>query len=133
MKELIGKKILKIEIDRGKQHFLKFTTDSSECVFFAEGDCCSESWFYGFNGILSLVGSTVTSVTEVPLGEAVGYRGRQDFTRKYCIKIVSTGGHTDIEFRNSSNGYYGGEVVFVTNKKFYKKVLWRKIEDDITF
>lgn len=133
----MGKRILKIEIDKENQHFLKFSTDKGEIIYQAEGDCCSESWFYGFNGVLALLGFVVYTVEKVDMGEIKGYVGRQEETCAYCIKLTSTGGHTDIEFRNSSNGYYGGEVVFLgTNDKYqgeFKKIVWQEIKDDCTF
>ncbi len=146
MKELIGKKVLKIEIDKEKQHYLKFTTDSGEFLYFAEGDCCSESWFYGMNGVESLIGQVVKTVEQADLGVVLNYIGRQEETEAYCIKITSTGGHTDIEFRNSSNGYYGGSVVYLGGsneiiknyekslefRRTVKNILWKEVVSDYT-
>jgi hypothetical protein len=38
-------------------------------------------------------------------------RCRQDDDRFYGIKLLTTGGYVDIVYRNSSNGYYGGELL----------------------
>ncbi len=146
MKELIGKKVLKIEIDKEKQHYLKFTTDSGELLYFAEGGCCSESWFYGMNGVESLIGQVVKTVEQVNLGEVLNYIGRQEWTQAYCIKVTSIGGHTDIEFRNSSNGYYGGSVEYLGDfkeimknyekslefRRTVKNILWKEVSSDYT-
>ena len=45
----------------------------------------------------------------------VGYnvddgRCRQEYDAAYGWKIATNKGYADIVFRNSSNGYYGGEI-----------------------
>ena len=126
---------------------MKITTDSGEFIYQAYGDCCSESWFYGINGVLALLGFVVYTIEEVALGEVMNYVGRQEYTQSYCVKLTSTGGHTDIEFRNSSNGYYGGNIEYLgdTNsilndknkrtlefRREYRKINWKEITDDYT-
>lgn len=70
------------------------------------GDCCSETWFSAINGATVLDDQTVIDVVEREAADAPGTR--QDEDQIYGYTLVTAKGHCDIEFRNSSNGYYGG-------------------------
>jgi hypothetical protein len=108
---LEGKRIIGIEIDGEEQHYLRFTTDEGPICFYAYGDCCSESWFYHVLGVDALLGHTVTKAWEVEMPDAPDDgKGRQESDLLYGFRLTTTGGRADVEFRNSSNGYYGGRL-----------------------
>lgn len=87
-----------------------FVTDQGPFQYNCDGDCCSETWFSDIIGFDALIGSPVMSVSAMEGGrEDEGPRCRQDVDSIYGIKIVTQKGHCDIMFRNSSNGYYGGD------------------------
>lgn len=73
----------------------------------AEGDCCSESWIEHITVPSDIAGATVTAVGEREMGE---------FEKDYeTIRVYETSFRTDrgdivVEYRNSSNGYYGGTL-----------------------
>src|SRR3972149_4416951 len=112
MEELIGQQVIGLSAS-GNKEFLAFDTVEGEMVAYqAEADCCSESWFADITGIGNLIGYIVRTVDEI---ELPGYnvedgRGRQEEDEVYGFRIRSDGGTTDIVFRNSSNGYYGGSL-----------------------
>lgn len=132
MNGLIGKKITGIKVS-DDQSLLSFFTESEVISYQACGDCCSETWFADLIGVTSLIGSTVSLVeklvfescpmchkdlirTPTSNGPLQGYscddgRGRQDSDQAYGYSLISTRGRTTVIFRNSSNGYYGGEIV----------------------
>ena len=113
MKELIGKTILSYTLEDGGTK-LTFITDKGKIVYETEGECCSYSWFSDIEGIDNLLGESVNSVTErqewneeeTKKAEAQGDYGVL-YLYGYLIRTVK--GTCDIEFRNDSNGYYGGE------------------------
>lgn len=105
MKNLVGCKIKAILVSPG-QEYLVFETDKGRKAYYADGDCCSHSWFSGVTGVDTLIGHRVTGVEEVDLGEVND--SAHDCLSLYGIKITTDGGRADVEFRNSSNGYYGG-------------------------
>lgn len=117
--QLVDKKILSVEINPSKT-FLRFNLDDSTSVVYeAEGDCCSSSWFEAINGLDNLIGQTVHGVEEKPEftsdGSDVKFNGdsnpdRDTFIKVYGFTIRTIKGYTDIEMRNSSNGYYGGMI-----------------------
>ena len=114
LKNLIGKTINKIFIS---QEHLKFETDMGDYVYEVEGDCCSHSYFYDFYGVKNILGKKVKDVSSVDLltgdvfvtdqeGDEIKVYGYQIF-----IEDESWGEMTGVfSFRNSSNGYYGGEI-----------------------
>ena len=106
---LIGQHINAIRIDGDEQHYLEFETDGGVIRLSAEGDCCSESWFYHVLGVKALLGHTITDIYIVKdAAEPLDDFSRQDYDKLYGVNFRTTGGMADVEFRNSSNGYYGG-------------------------
>lgn len=107
--QLIGRRIDAIRIDGDEQHYLEFETDCGVIRLSAEGDCCSESWFYHVLGVKALLGHTVTDIHVVKDdAEPPDAFSRQEYDKLYGLNFRTTGGMADVEFRNSSNGYYGG-------------------------
>lgn len=111
MKRLVGKKITELRIS-ADQSVLAFYTDQGVIAYETYGDCCSETWFADITGVSALLGGTVQTADEVSMD---GYnvedgRTRQDFDEAYGVKITTDKGYSDIVFRNSSNGYYGGSI-----------------------
>lgn len=146
MKELIGEVIKEIWVNED-QSFLKFVTDDKELLYYAEGDCCSESWFADILFSWQFFNKKVVDVEvlEVPdwLSHLIAKDGR---TRQECdevygfqIKVQDANSYNsnwcDIIFRNSSNGYYGGwcEYIETPNKWLedkLKEVVWTQIKED---
>ena len=117
MKELEGKVIRELWINQD-QSILKFVTDAGDLYYYAEGDCCSETWFADIClGYHPFNGEPVSSVEELEVPEWLNDfitkdgRTRQEFDQVYGYRINQKGygRHAfDIIYRNSSNGYYGG-------------------------
>lgn len=124
--KLVGKRILAVY--KGGSKSLKFETDGGQSFYYeAEGDCCSKSWFEHITGIDRLLDYTVLETTSAPMdslevlpkSKTWGYDNDedddesgwdQDRILQYGYRLVTHLGFFDIEMRNSSNGYYGGEV-----------------------
>lgn len=112
--ELIGRTITSIQVDNG-QHYLVFKTDApfwETFAYEAVGDCCSESWFAEFLGVDTLLNQKVLSVQNIELPDynVEDGRGRQEEDRVYGYRFTTARGYADLIFRNSSNGYYGGDL-----------------------
>jgi len=107
---LLGHRVLGIEIDHNEQRYLRFHTDKGDLCYYAWGECCSESWFYHVLGVDCLLDQQVTKCTVSIMGDIEDELVRQDYDKLYKITITTERGYCDIEFRNSSNGYYGGWV-----------------------
>lgn len=126
MKELLNQKVKKIEIN-AENDSLVFITDKEEFVYNAWGDCCSITWFSHIAGIKNLLGQTVTKVIEHKSRDATEeeYKeGNYDDLEIYGFALETKKGTCDIEFRNDSNGYYGGDCDKGSRypKQHYKEV-----------
>ena len=143
-KFLVGEKLLKIEVDKNQQHWLRLTTDKGVYSFFTEGDCCSETWFADINGPSLVLNKKISAVEELDLDKPDDERTRQQEDLAYSLKITTEGGILDIIYRNSSNGYYGGDIQLYSEddnttswsytshnrKEELNKVEWEEIKED---
>lgn len=111
---LLGKKITGMQVS-DDDAYLRFDTDAGRVLFFADADCCSETWFADITGVDALLGGRVLEVDEVDIGVVHDDRGRQDEDVAYGVKLRTDKGYADIVFRNSSNGYYGGGLRLITD------------------
>jgi hypothetical protein len=124
MKELIGKTIASMHVSEGEGFLVFKHPDGTETVYYAEGDCCSQSWFADIVGVTSLIGATVRTAQGVPMPEEItDGRGRQEYDTAYGTKLTTDKGYADIVFRNSSNGYYGGWLQYVEPGKWGRETL----------
>lgn len=105
------------EDEIGGHRFGLLFTNNKIVIFEAEGDCCSETWFADFIGLDYLRGKTLESIEDLELdidtkklselGFQLDARYRQEVERFYSLRINK---RTEIIYRNSSNGYYGGSI-----------------------
>lgn len=122
---LIGKRISEILINPGKDYLaFIFAWGAPDSVqYYADGDCCSQSWIEHINGIEILSSpALVTDVADRDMPEAED-NDEYNCIRVYGWTIKTDRGYIDIEMRNSSNGYYGGMLMeCVGAVEGYKKV-----------
>lgn len=113
MQELMGHTIRHIYVN-GDQHILVFDTDNGKLSYETTADCCSETWFADIIGVPYLLSATVQAVSRSVLPEVNDGRTRQEVDEFYGVSLDTSKGHVDIVFRNSSNGYYGGNIELCT-------------------
>ncbi len=106
---LIGKTITAVYIakDGGALRFDIEGIDTPLIVR-ADGDCCSHTWVETIDGPEQLIGSPVVSVEDVPMRGDEDRDG--DVIAFYGCKITTGIGYATIDYRNESNGYYGGNL-----------------------
>lgn len=139
LQSLVGQTVRSISVN-SDQSLLRFTIDdmcsydpSRRIVFQASGECCSESWFADLIGYDALVGHTVAKIEAIPLPDTHraptqsnpiaipegiptslrltdDQRSRQCYDVLYGYVITTDAGRCTLAFRNSSNGYYGGNL-----------------------
>jgi hypothetical protein len=120
---MIGKRLESVCLTDDKSE-IRFTfKDETIRRFCVEGDCCSESWIEHLELPDEINGSVILSISE---GNDTPWDGhvcdeKVDFNRKcghdflsVYNQIFSTDkGNIVLEFRNNSNGYYGGYLVAI--------------------
>lgn len=105
--KLIGLTVNSLELSSNK-YDLTLKTDKGDVVLFCYADCCSDTWIEHLE--TPKLPATILSVDEKDLSECTPDGTRQEFDQKYSTILKTSQGDFEIEFRNSSNGYYGGSL-----------------------
>ena len=82
--------------------------DGSTATFTAQGDCCSRSWVEHLTVPSDIAGAVVTHVAENEMGETWNDPDHYECVRVYQTTFRTAKGDIVVEYRNESNGYYGG-------------------------
>ena len=94
--------------------------DGSKAYFEVEGDCCSYSWIEHITIPNDIVGAVILTKTWEDSGEVTsdyevkGGTYSDEYISVYGNSLKTTKGEIICEYRNSSNGYYGGWMQEVT-------------------
>ncbi len=125
LKELLNKTIHKVLMDLTGDH-IEFVTDEGSINYYAQSGCCSESWINHISGIKSLIGQKVIKVDDIEMDDTLmsgdaGFSNKQSCETVYRYLIYTAEGMCEIDFRNASNGYYGGSLKLCSETKYYKK------------
>lgn len=137
MKEnvLIGKTLTGMKIAEDREAIL-FQTTEGDIVVRVDADCCSYTWVEAIE--LPALGfpAKVASVEDLtmPEGRPSEFRKDPDSLSFYGCKISTDRGDIVIDYRNDSNGYYGGSLSW-PGEHFYggvygqnvSKMEWRDI------
>jgi hypothetical protein len=111
--ELIGKELTKID---WIEDSVKFFWNGGSAVFEAIGDCCSISYIAAFDGAEDILNSPIISVVEAEMPDAISdkvFEGQQvEYLQFYGYRFHTITGSALLEFRNESNGYYGGYLKY---------------------
>ncbi len=113
---LIGAKVEKV-IEHGSSG-ITLDTDRGRFTVQCSGDCCSKSWYEHLGDKTLLEGHTITGIGTVERGDLADvssqYYDSEDMhcVEQYSVLIHSNKGTYEMEMRNNSNGYYGGQAVF---------------------
>lgn len=103
---LVGKQITGVRVEKGGEK-LAFDTNAGQLSLEVTGDCCSHSWIEHIEGVRNLVGATVLSVSDRDMPGGIEDE-EYEYLQFYGYDIKTDKGNFYFEFRNSSNGYYGG-------------------------
>lgn len=95
---------------------IKFVlADGREVIAICDGDCCSSTWIEEVNDPEAALG-LVTKAEDIELPEefqqATKTTYSEDEMKYYGFAIETPRGRCLIAYRNSSNGYYGGRLMW---------------------
>jgi hypothetical protein len=108
---LVGKTILGIDSDK---EYIIFKTDVGDIKYEAYGDCCSYTWIEHLECPDLGSGAEVLGIEDLNLGSEEQHE--YDVVQFYQSLVKTNKGTISIEYRNSSNGYYGGELQRVNER-----------------
>ena len=122
---LIGRTLTGVKIAEDGRALL-FQTSEGDVIARADGDCCSHTWVEHValpaRGFPCLV-SGVENLDMPDLGSPDEY----GLIQYYGCKVVTSNGDMIIDYRNSSNGYYGGSLEWPDSGYFYGGVFGQNI------
>lgn len=132
--EIIGKALKQLKIADDKEAIL-LVFEGSEVVVKCDADFCSHTWVEHIE--MCELPANVLSVEDISMNkDAEEIDG--DYIQYYGCKIKTTKGEIIIDYRNSSNGYYGGDLRW-GDEYFYGGVYgqnvstmqWKNVDSDI--
>ncbi len=127
---MVGRKLAAVTLDKAGDRITFSFADGCAQVFGVEGDCCSRSWIEHVETMGAVEGATLLAVEDSSTIDATeddalnpmqtrppqweGDTERQEREHD-CLQVYRTTFKTDcgeivLEYRNSSNGYYGGSL-----------------------
>lgn len=119
---LVGKTITGISLadDRGA---IKFDIQGEDPIIArCDGDCCSNTWVEDVIDPQAVVGHVVTKAEDIDLPEHLCGPTKTNYGEEemqyYGFLIETANGRCTIAYRNSSNGYYGGNLAW-PDEHFY--------------
>lgn len=120
---MVGRHIERFELD-GLGQWITFHFEEDEpLTLYAMGDCCSQSWIESIDAPTVLIGEVISvEDIEMPhLGHiATAKHPDVEYVQYYGLKIITEKGHCIIDYRNDSNGWYGGDLVIRRNREVPK-------------
>ena len=115
---MLNRPLKSVQLDSEKTEIVFEFQDGSSRKFGVGGDCCSTSWIEHLETPDSILGATITAVEE---GYGVPWDGHEcekslpkcshESLSVYNTKFRTDKGEIVLEYRNNSNGYYGGYLV----------------------
>lgn len=107
--------------------------DGEPIVANAYGDCCSHTWIENVETPENLLG-TVSEVEDLdlpPAEEDEEKRFSDNYIQFYGCKISTEKGSSTLDYRNESNGYYGGTLSWPGDYDSFtgdiSKVDWKQV------
>jgi hypothetical protein len=114
--DIVGKEIKSVGLYDGNDRIRFSFQDETERSYGVEGDCCSSSWIEHLEIPNDIEGAVILSVED---GGGVAWDNHDcdghcghDSLAVYNTKFYTSRGTITLEYRNDSNGYYGG---YLTN------------------
>lgn len=123
------KTITGVELSEDKEA-IRFLIDGGDpIVARCDADCCSHTWIEHVE--LPALGfpAKVLAIADLDL-PGVPDPSEYEVIQVYGLKITTDKGDLIIEYRNSSNGYYGGSLAWPDDSYFYGGVYGQNISNE---
>ncbi|MDA8355546.1 MAG: hypothetical protein M0Z95_04440 [Actinomycetota bacterium] len=115
---LAGEKIASVGTTEDKDSLVFGLVDGRTLTYMAMGDCCSGSWIEHLTVPPDIAGAEVISCKEVEMGE---FDDDGETIRVYQTAFQTGKGEIVVEYRNASNGNYGGWLLGPVEDWAYEK------------
>lgn len=86
-------------------------SDGRKLELSLDADCCSNSYFTDVTQFAELAGRTILEAEERD-GDGFEEKNSGNSIRPHFLVFKTDGGHVTIDWRNASNGYYDGTLLW---------------------
>jgi hypothetical protein len=104
---MVGKTLSKVELATDKKA-IRFTVDGETIVAKCDGDCCSSTWIESVEMPAGGLPAKILEATELDLPSQ--QPDDYELIQLYGLKLTTDKGDFVLDYRNESNGYYGGNL-----------------------
>ena len=134
---LLGKTVTKVQIAEDKLALKFVLASGEEIIARVDGDCCSSTWIEHISLPFQKFPATVLEVVNLNMPN-LGSPDEYDVICYYGLELKTDKGSMVIDYRNCSNGYYGGSLCW-PGEYFYggvyrqnvSKENWLDLTEDI--
>lgn len=105
---MLGNVLKSVELSLDKENIFFIFQDGLKVSGDVEGDCCSNSWIEHLELPDNVDGAKIISIYESDPVTNDREGDSYEVIKVYSISFKTDKGEIILEFRNSSNGYYGG-------------------------
>lgn len=105
---IIGELVVAVGVSTDKTWIALRRADGAVALCYTDADCCSQSWIEHINGeevfpatVLGVAGADISRDDDHP---------EHDCLQVYETVFLTDKGRFTVEYRNASNGYYGGSL-----------------------
>lgn len=117
---LLGKTITAYQLSQDSSSITFTLLGHNPVTLQTEGDCCSVTWIESIDTPDNLLG-VVTGVEHIDMPKLGDIKTTKCLSPQhiqyYGLRITTTKGTTVIDYRNNSNGPYGGRLYLVKHRK----------------
>lgn len=109
---MVGKILKSVDLSADKARITFAFADGTTQAFGVSGDCCSNSWIEHMETPGDVDGAKVLAVEEsdVVVDDSPAAVAEHEHLQVYQTFFRTDKGTITLEYRNSSNGYYGGSL-----------------------
>lgn len=126
---LIGKTITAIHLAADKQAIKFEILGEAPIIAHCDADCCSYTWIENIENHEAILGSPVLEAMDLNMPD-LGDMPDREVVAYYGFKISTVKGACTLDYRNDSNGYYGGNLTWPSEKYFYGGVYGQNISEE---
>lgn len=107
---LVGRVLRAVTLNQDRTRVTFDFREGAPATYQTFGDCCSRSWVEHLEMPTDVDGARIMAVGQSDSVVVAESDPEHDYLQAYAEQVITDRGEISIEFRNSSNGYYGGSL-----------------------
>lgn len=91
---------------------IRFDLGDEQIIALVDGDCCSTTWIESIENPQAIIGAEVQIARDLDIDRLDEGQQGDAVTAFYGFQISTAKGTCTLDYRNESNGYYGGNLTW---------------------